>query len=93
MEYLYSKIEICKALKDVKESINYFVTKDEAYGLKITRAISENEFDNQEIVIKNISAEEENVKKMIDEIISNGNDLSQIGYVVDDYRQQFAGKF
>ena len=93
MEYLYSKVEICKALQDARESIHYFIIKDDLYGIKVTRALTENSFKNQEVVAKNISANENDVKNLIDSIISGGSDLSQIGYVVDDYKKQFSNKF
>lgn len=92
MDSLYSTVEISKALQNEKEKINYFVLKDDLYGLKITRAFYNSTTENDEVVMRNIFKDENDVKNLIDTLINQGNDFSQIQYVVDDYKSMYQNR-
>ena len=85
----YLKIEISKSLKDDKEVINYFILKEELYGIKISKNMGNNLDDNEEIIINNVFNSEDDVKNVIDSLVNQGNDFSQIQYVVEDYKKMF----
>lgn len=85
----YLKIEISKSLKDEKEVIEYFILKDDLYGIKISKNMDNNLNNNEEIIINNVFDSEEETKKVIDSLVNQGNDFSQIQYVVEDYKKMF----
>lgn len=85
----YLKIEISKSLKDVKEVIKYYILKDDLYGIKISKNMDNNLNNNEEIIINNVFDSEEETKKVIDLLVDQGNDFSQIQYVVEDYKKMF----
>ncbi len=87
METLYLKVEIRKTLQDEREEINYYILENELYGLKITRVYNNTAFEKEEIVMENIFKDENDAKSVIDLIVNQGNDLSQIEYVVEDYNK------
>ncbi len=86
MPMLYTSIEINKVLEDTKETINYYITKDMSYGFKVTKA-SENANENEAISVNNIADSENGVAKLIDELISYGDNMEQIRYIVEDYQE------
>lgn len=85
METLYMTVQVCKALNNHKEIISYYILHDESYGLKIFKDSNDEITENNEVVIKNISKDEDVVKKLIDSLVEYGNDFSQVQYVVEDY--------
>lgn len=87
MKTLYLKVEICKALKDEREEINYYILSNESYGLSICRIKNDNNLKKDEINIEDAFKSEEDVKEVIDMIVNQGNDLSQIEYIVEDYKK------
>ena len=87
MKTLYLKVEICKALQDQREEINYYILRDKSYGLCICREHKDNTFKKEEITMENIFSDIEDVKKVIDLLVSQGNDLSQMQYVIEDYKK------
>lgn len=86
MPMLYTSIEINKVLEDTKETINYYITKDMSYGFKVTKA-SEAANENEEIAVNNIAKSENEVATLIDELISYGDNMEQIKYIVEDYQE------
>ena len=87
METLYLKVEIRKTLQDEREEINYYILENELYGIKITRVYNNTTFEKEEIVMEDIFKDENDAKSVIDLIVNQGNDLSQIEYVVEDYNK------
>lgn len=87
METLYLKVEIRKTLQDEREEINYYILENELYGIKITRVYNNTTFEKEEIVMEDIFKDENDAKNVIDLIVNQGNDLSQIEYVVEDYNK------
>ena len=87
MKTLYLKVEICKALEDQREEINYYILEDKSYGVCISREYKDDTFKKEEIVMENVFTNIEDVKKVIDLLISQGNDLSQMQYIIEDYRK------
>lgn len=85
----YLKIEISKSLKDDKEVIEYYILKEDLYGIKISKNMGNNLNDNEEIVINNVFNSEDDVKSIIDSLVNQGNDFSQIEYVIEDYKKMF----
>lgn len=86
MPMLYTSIEINKVLEDTKETINYYITKDMSYGFKVTKS-SGNEIANEAISVSNIADSENGVARLIDELISYGDNMEQIRYIVEDYQK------
>ena len=85
MNSFYMKIEISKALQDKKETICYYIIKDEQYGVKVTKAL-ENTMNNEEIIMRDNFENEDDAKLLIESLVENGTDFSQIEYVVEDYK-------
>lgn len=91
MKNLYSSIEINKVLEDTKEIKNYYITKDESYGFEITK--SNNGMIEEGIaMMSNISNSEDDVKKIIDELIKHEDNAEQINYIVEDYLENTTSK-
>ena len=84
----YLKIEISKSLNDKKEIINYYIIKNELYGLKISKDMGAN-VNDEEITIENAFYSEEDAKNVVDLLINQGNDFSQIQYVIEDYKKMY----
>lgn len=85
MNSFYMKIEISKALQDGKETICYYIIKDKQYGIKVTKALEDN-MNNEEIIMRDIFEKEDDAKLLIESLVENGTDFSQIEYVVEDYK-------
>lgn len=86
MESLYSTIEIVKKLSDKKEKINYFLLNNRNYyGIKITRTFSDKMVEENEVVVREVSKDKKRVIDLIDSLMDNGNDFTQIQYVIEDY--------
>ena len=85
MNSFYMKIEISKALQDKKETICYYIIKDKQYGVKVTKALGNN-MNNKEILMRDIFENEDDAKILIESLVENGTDFSQIEYVVEDYK-------
>lgn len=83
MTTLYSSIEISKVLEDTKEIKKYYITKDEGYGFEITKSI--NNVEEDVTAVKNLSNNEDEVKRLIDDLIKCGDNTDQINYIVEDY--------
>lgn len=71
-------------LGDENQIINYYIIKGEndSYGISIEKEIDGALKEKTEV--KNISNNENVVRNIIDEIISNNNDLEQLKYVIED---------
>lgn len=81
MKVNYGMTEI--KLGEEKQIVNYFITKnDENYGIKIEKEINGKLKDEAEV--NDISNNENVVRNIIDELISNNNDLEQMKYVIED---------
>lgn len=91
MPMLYTSIEINKILEDTKETINYYITKDMSYGFKVTKA-NENANEDEAISLANISNSENEIAKLIDELISYGDNMEQIKYIVEDYQSAIGNR-
>lgn len=87
MKTLYLKVEICKALQDEREEINYYILKNNLYGLSISKVASNNTFKEDEIVMEDVFESENDVMNIIDMIVNQGNDFSQIEYIIEDYKK------
>ncbi len=81
MKVNYGMTEI--KLGEEKQIVNYFITKNEEnYGIKIEKEINGKLKDEAEV--NDISNNENVVRNIIDELISNNNDLEQMKYVIED---------
>lgn len=81
MKVNYGMTEI--KLGEEKQIVNYFITKNEGnYGIKIEKEINGKLKDEAEV--NDISNNENVVINIIDELISNNNDLEQMKYVIED---------
>lgn len=81
MKINYGKTE--SKLGEEKQVVNYFIIKNnDDYGIKIEKEINDNL--KEETEINNVSNNENIVRNIIDEIISNNNDLEQMKYVIED---------
>lgn len=88
MESLYSTVEIVKKLSDKKSIIKYYLLDDgDKYGVKITKTCNDKIVGEDEVVMKCLSKEKGVVTNLIDNLMANGNDFTQIQYVIEDYVQ------
>ena len=87
MDKLYSSIEINKVLDNFKETVNYYIVKEETYGFKVTKQESNDLVEKEVLSIKNVIGTEEKVKSLIDKIIECGENLNQAKYIVEDYTE------
>ena len=87
MDKLYSSIEINKVLDNFKETVNYYIVKEDTYGFKVTKQESNDLVEKEVLSIKNVIGTEEKVKSLIDKIIECGENLNQAKYIVEDYTE------
>ena len=87
MDKLYSSIEINKVLDNFKETVNYYIVKEDTYGFKVTKQESNDLIEKEVLSIKNVIGTEEKVKSLIDKIIECGENLNQAKYIVEDYTE------
>lgn len=87
METLYSSVEINKVLDDFKETRKYYITKDDTYGFKVTKIENNNLVETEVLSMKNVINSEDEIKKLIDEIIRCEEDYNQAEYIVEDYKK------
>ena len=85
MNKLYSSIEINNALDDFKQVIKYYITKEDTYGIKITKQESRDLVEKEVLSIKNVIGTEDGMKDLIDNIIKYNADFDQAKYFVEDY--------
>lgn len=84
MKNLYYSIEISKVLEDTKDVRKYYITKDEGYGFEITRS-NNNLVEEEVAMMTNIADNENDIKKILDELIRHDDNQEQINYIVEDY--------
>ena len=82
MERLYLKVEITS--KTVKEQTEYYIIKENRYGVKIVQKDLINIGDKTEIIFQDISNNENLVENIIDTFIASNNDLEQMKYIIED---------
>ena len=87
MDKLYSSVEINKVLDNFKETVNYYIVKEDTYGFKVTKQESNDLVEKEVLSIKNVIGTEEKVKSLIDKIIECGENLNQAKYIVEDYTE------
>ena len=61
-----------------KENINFYITHDKSYGVKIEKG-------NEEINLPNISEEKGILTKLLGEMLYENNDITQLSYIIEDY--------
>lgn len=84
----YATMEIRKSRKETKDITNYYILEEEKFGLKILRSSESENTKEEEVIIHNISEKEEVVENIIDTIIENNSDISQLSYVIEDLLNQ-----
>lgn len=84
----YATMEIHKSEKATKDITNYYILEEEKFGLKILRNCDNEETKEEEVIIHNISEKEEIVENIIDTIIQNNSDISQLSYIIEDLLSQ-----
>lgn len=82
MKNLYLKVETTS--KTAKEQTEYYIIKEENYGVKIIQKDLENIGKENEIVFHDISNNENVVENIIDMFIANNNDFEQMKYIIED---------
>lgn len=92
MTNLYLTVEVKDNLKDSKEVIKYYLTKDESYGFKITITSSENLVEEEECSIKNITVDKDKIMKLVKLIEISGTEFSQVNDIVEDFLSQEQNK-
>lgn len=80
---LYAQVEITKGLNKTKQTISFYILEEKNYGIKIS-VTSGNNTENKEI--HDISKEKNKVENLIEELTNNICDLSQLEYLVEDYK-------
>ena len=85
MNKLYLSVEINNALDDFKQVIKYYITKEDTYGIKITKQESRDLVEKEVLSVNNVIGTENGMKSLIDNIIKYNADLDQAKYYVEDY--------
>lgn len=85
MEEIYYEINIKNTEEESENKIIYYITKEEQYGLKIVHETKNKILQNNKLEIKNIADNKEKIKKLINILVSNQNDITQMQYIIDDF--------
>ena len=85
MEQLYSSIEINKVLDDIKETIKYYIIKENTYGFKITKQENTDLVEKEVLSMENVIDTEDKMKSLLDKMIRCEEDFNQAKYIVEDY--------
>lgn len=85
MEEIYYEINIKNTEEESENKIIYYIIKEEKYGLKIVHEIKNKILQNNKLEIKNIAENKEKIKKLINTLVSNQNDITQMQYIIDDF--------
>lgn len=85
MEEIYYEINIKNTEEESENKIIYYIIKEEKYGLKIVHEIKNKILQNNKLEIKNIAENKEKIKKLINILVSNQNDITQMQYIIDDF--------
>lgn len=83
MKELYFEIQMSWKNMSRKESIKFFIEKDEIFGLNVSKYENEEPIDVHEF--KNISNQKKTIEKIVDFIVNQNFELSQIEYFIDDF--------
>ena len=85
MDKLYSCVAINKVLDDFRQTIKYYITKENTYGFKVTKQENNDLVEKEVLSMENVIDTEEKVKGLIDKIIECEEDFNQAKYIVEDY--------
>ncbi len=85
MEKLYLTVEINDSLKESKEVIKYYITKDKSYGFKITITSGDNLIEKEVISKMNITESEDTIRNFIEIIEKGSMEFSQIDDIMEDF--------
>ncbi len=85
MEKLYLTVEINDSLKESKEVIKYYITKDKSYGFKITITSRDNLIEKEVISKMNITESEDTIRNFIEIIEKGSMEFSQIDDIMEDF--------
>ena len=80
---LYASVNVCKDEEENVETTKYYILEDKLYGIKVIKEVSDPKL-NEEYTVKNISESEDEIKKVIDNILNNESDISQMEYYIND---------
>ena len=86
MEELYSILEIKSIIENKQETIKYYILKGNQVGIKITRETKDGEI--KELVKREISSDENEIKDLIKSLVNCENDFSQLEYVIEDFKKR-----
>ena len=87
METLYYTIEINKILESYKEVRKYYITKDESYGIKITKTENDELVEKEVLVIKNVITTKQNIQELMDKVILCEDDYNLVIEIVKEYAE------
>ena len=85
METLYTIVQIDKMLENFKETRKYYIIKDEAYGVKITKTLNNDMVEKEILSIKNVITTEKSIKELIDKVILCDENYDLILEIVEEY--------
>ena len=88
MESLYATIQVKSAINAINETVEYYITQEESFGLKIVKTVENNDAENDEIIMQNITKEKSLIEEVITLLIRCGDDFSQIQYIVEDFLEK-----
>lgn len=86
MEELYSMLEIKNIIENKQETIKYYILKGNQVGIKITRETEDGKV--KELVKREISSDENEIKDLIKSLVKCENDFSQLEYVIEDFKKR-----
>lgn len=85
MQNLFITIDINKPLENKKESLLFYILKNKSYGIEISKKV--NDRTDKLMEVKNVFNNEKEAKDFIEYIVENNNDISQVNYLIEDYKR------
>lgn len=85
MEEIYFEINIKNKEEESENKIIYYIIKEEKYGLKIVQETKNKILQNNKLEIKNIANNKEKIIKLINALVSNQYDITQMQYIIEDF--------
>lgn len=81
----FAEIAIKQANKENVENIVYYILEDEQYGIQISKKSTNENSEENELVMHNIVKSKKEAENILDNLIKNNNDLTQASYIIEDF--------
>ncbi len=83
MQKKYAELTIKQLEKE--ENIVYYILEDKQFGIQISKKTTNENSENNELVMHNIVKNKKEAENILDNLIKNNNDLTQASYIIEDF--------